>query len=388
MARRALKAGDYLFRLGGRSECGYLIEDGVIELRTLRVGRAGGPPMDVVLARLGRGELVGELSAAEGVPHSVDALVISEEAVVLTIDGEQIRDRLARADPTLRTMLDGQVKRYRRMLALLRGNFASASAVSSVTGDEDGLGKFRLEDELREALRQRHLEVRYQPIQEIASGRIAGYEALVRWDHPVLGAIAPEDFIQLAEETSLIMPVGEYVLDEAMAALDALRADPMPFVAVNVSARQLANLDLIQRVVDRRDALRLPPGCVKLEITESQALDPEQVAELISHCHANAIAVSLDDFGTRYSHLTHLYRLDFDVIKIDQAFVREMFASTKAMNIVRAIVAMAQAIGADLVVEGVETAEQLEFLGGIGCRYAQGFLIGRPEPLAAVLAAR
>ena len=329
------------------------------------------------------------MSAAERTPHTVDALAVSDAVVVLTIDGEQIRDRLAGADPILRMVLEGQVKRTRGMLALLRGGDSGPEPVVDGSGsDEDGLSKFRLEGQLREALQQHRLEVRYQPILEIASGRIAGYEALVRWDHPTRGPVSPEEFINLAEETSLIMPVGEYVFDAACAALDALRADPMPFVAVNVSARQLAGPGLIQRVVERRDALRLPAGCIKVEITESQALDPAQVAEVIGLCHANAIGVSLDDFGTRYSHLAHLHLLDFDAIKIDQAFVREMFASDKAMNIVRAIVAMGQAIGADLVVEGVETREQLDFLGRIGCRYAQGFLIGRPEPLEAALARR
>jgi EAL domain-containing protein (putative c-di-GMP-specific phosphodiesterase class I) len=241
---------------------------------------------------------------------------------------------------------------------------------------------------LRDALQQHRLEVRYQPILEIATGRIAGYEALVRWDHPTRGPVSPDEFIKLAEETSLIMPVGEYVFDAACAALEQLRADPMPFIAVNVSARQLASPGLIQRVVERRDALGLPRGCIEVEITESESLDYEQVAEVIAHCHANGIAVSLDDFGTGYSHLTHLHVLDFDTIKIDQAFGREMFASERAMSIVRAIVALGQAIHADLVVEGVETREQLEFFRDLGCRYAQGYLIGKAEPLEVVLAAR
>jgi EAL domain-containing protein (putative c-di-GMP-specific phosphodiesterase class I) len=122
--------------------------------------------------------------------------------------------------------------------------------------------------------------------------------------------------------------------------------------------------------------------------TESQQLDYEEVARIIAHCHVHRIAVALDDFGTGYSNLTHLHRLDFDTIKIDQSFVREMFGSHRAMSIVKAVVALAKAIGADLVAEGVETREQLEFLRGIGCRYAQGYLIGKAEPLEALLASR
>lgn len=386
MPRQNLTAGEYLFHADTPSACGYLIEHGTIELRTRR-GGTGREAAQIVVARLGAGELVGDISAAESGPHSVDAVAVTD-AVVLEIDGEQIRDRLATADPILRMVLDGRVKRWRRMLTLLRGD--DPAAAQSVVGATSlpAQGKFLLEEQLREALQRQQLEVRYQPILEIASGRIVGYEALVRWLHPERGEVSPEEFIHLAEETSLIVPVGEYVFDAAFAALDQLRADPMPFVAVNVSARQLASPGLIERVVARREALELPTGCIKVEITESQALDVAQVATLIELCHTHAIAVSLDDFGTRYSHLAHLHLLAFDTLKIDQAFVQAMFVSDKAMQIVRAIVAMARAIDAEIVVEGVETTAQLQFFGEIGCRFAQGFVIGRAQPLETVLAAR
>lgn len=382
MLRKTLSAGEYLFREGDRPSSAFLIEEGAMEIHS------GDPMHHLVLARLGPGDLLGEMSVVDQSARTASALALSN-TVLLVIDGDQIKDRLAACDPIIRMLLDGQIKRYRGMLSLLQGRGPTDSIAADPDAQIDpGLSKFRLESYLRDALSQHKLEVRYQPILEIATGRIAGYEALVRWDHPTRGPVSPDEFIKLAEETSLIVPVGEYVFDVACAALDRLRADPMPFVAVNVSARQLANEGLMQRVVERRDALGLPPGCIKVEITESQALDYLQVAEVIEHCHRNNIAVSLDDFGTGYSHLTHLHQLDFDAIKIDQAFVREMFSSERAMSIVRAIVALGRAIDADLMVEGVETREQLELLRDIGCRYAQGYLIGKPEPLEVALAAR
>ncbi len=398
MLRKTLIAGECLFREGDTPTSAYLIEEGTIEIRALRATRAGEPQRPMVLARLGPGELLGEMSVMDRSQRTATAVAVAD-STLLVIDSEQIEDRLAVADPIIRMLLDGQMKRYRGMLALLRGSepvggvsptalTSAVHATESTTEAELGLSKFRLESHLRDALSKHELELRYQPILEIASGRIAGYEALVRWEHPTRGAVSPDEFIKLAEETSLIVPVGEYVFDAAFAALESLRTDPMPFVAVNVSARQLANEGLMQRVVERRDALGLPAGCIKVEITESQALEYIQVAEVIAHCHANHIAVSLDDFGTGYSHLTHLHQLDFDAIKIDQAFVREMVGSERAMNIVKAIVALGHAIHADLVVEGVETCEQLELLRAMGCRYAQGYLIGKPESLEAVLATR
>ena len=385
MLRKTLTAGEYLFREGDQPSSAFLIEEGTVEIRATRAGEQQHP---LVLARLGPGELLGEMSVVDQSRRTATAVALVD-TVLLVIDSEQIKDRLADADPIIRMLLDGQMKRYRSMLSLLRGNELGEHVAAEIGSEVvHGLSKFRLESHLRDALQQHKLEVRYQPILEIATNRIAGYEALVRWHHPTRGPVSPSEFIKLAEETSLIMPVGEYVFDAACVALERLRAEPMPFVAVNVSARQLAGPGLIQRVVERRDALGLPPGCIKVEITESQSLDYLQVAEVIAHCHANNIAVSLDDFGTGYSHLTHLHQLDFDVIKIDQAFVSEMFSSERAMSIVRAILALGRAIDADLVVEGVETTEQLEFLREIGCRYAQGYLIGKPEPLEAALAAR
>lgn len=384
MLRKLLAAGDCLFREGDPPTSAFLIEEGTIEIHAMRAGER---QQAMVLARLGPGELLGEMSVVDQSNRTATAIALVD-SVLLVIDSEQIKDRLADADPIVRMLLDGQMKRYRSMLSLLRGNEPGDHPAVPARDDEHGLSKFRLESHLRDALQRHKLEVRYQPILEIATNRIAGYEALVRWHHPTRGPVSPDEFIKLAEETSLIMPVGEYVFDEACAALERLRAEPMPFVAVNVSARQLASPGLIQRVVERRNALGLPPGCIKVEITESQSLDYLQVAEVIAHCHANHIAVSLDDFGTGYSHLTHLHQLDFDVIKIDQAFVRDMFESERAMSIVRAIVSLGHAIHADLVVEGVETQEQLGLLREMGCRFAQGYLIGRPETLEAALAAR
>ena len=393
MLRKILTAGECLFREGDTPTSAFLIEEGAVEIRSVRATRADEPNRSMVIARLGPGELLGEMSVVDCSQRTATAVALVD-SVLLVIDSEQIRDRLADADPIIRMLLDGQMKRYRGMLSLLRGSvLADVDVPEPLASDPEteadpGLSKFRLESHLRDALSKRKLEVCYQPILEIASNRIAGYEALVRWEHPTRGPVSPDEFIRLAEETSLIVPVGEYVLDAACAALERLRSDPMPFIAVNVSARQLANAGLMQRLVERRQALGLPPGCIKVEITESQSLDYLQVADVIQHCHANHIAVSLDDFGTGYSNLTHLHQLDFDAIKIDQAFVREMFVSERAMSIVRAVIALGHAIHADLVVEGVETPEQLDLLRELGCRYAQGYLIGKPETLEATVAKR
>lgn len=379
--RIELQAGQILFREGDPPDTAYLIERGDIEVRARQRGR------EVVLSLLGPGDLVGEMAVIDDSPRTATAVALSE-AVLFPIDRSQIAERLAATDPIVRSLLEGQLKRYRGALAALQGQPQAASAPLT-TSERLGVSKIRLESQLREALASKGLELGLQPLLDVDRHRIAGYEALVRWHHPERGPISPSEFVALAEETSLIVPVGEYVMDAACEAVARLvaRGDANPFVAVNVSARQLSHPGLVERIVTRADAARLPRGSIKLEITESQVLDYDLVGEVIDLCHGHGIKVALDDFGTGYAHLAHLHRLEFDVIKIDQAFSRQMLGDPRAMAVVEAIVQLGRALQAEIVVEGVETAAQLESLRRLGCHYAQGYFIGRPRALEELLEA-
>lgn len=375
-----IEAGEVLFREGDDPGTAYLIESGEIEVRTRQRER------EVLLSLLGQGDLVGEMAVIDDAPRTATATAISA-CVLFPIDRLQIAERLAGTDPIIRSLLEGQLKRYRGALAALQGKEPTPDTASP--SELLGIGRIRLESQLREALASRQLQLSYQPLLDVAANQIAGYEALVRWNHPERGAISPAEFVALAEETSLIVPVGEYVIDtacEAIAALIAAGAKPSPFIAVNVSARQLAHLGLIERIVARVDAASLPRGSLKLEITESQVLDYTLVAAIIDVCHGHGIRVALDDFGTGYSHLCHLHRLAFDTLKVDQSFSRNMLDDPRSMAIVEAIVRLGRALSAEIVVEGIETPEQLDALRRLGCDFAQGYLIGRPQTLAQLLA--
>jgi EAL domain-containing protein (putative c-di-GMP-specific phosphodiesterase class I) len=381
--RISVAAGETLFREGDPPGPAYLIEHGVVEITAHRDGQ------HVVLGTLGGGDLLGEMALIDQSPRTASAIAL-EDCALLVIDRSQIAERLAQADPIIRALLEGQLKRYRGALAAMRGQQPAAEPPPAAV-ELLGIGKIRLEAQLREALNQRALDLRLQPLLEIPQGRIGGYEALIRWTHPERGPVSPAEFIALAEETSLIVPVGEYVLDVACAALTTFHRQPVdggppPFVAINVSARQLAEEGLIDRIVARTAAAGLPHAAVKVEITESQALDYPVVKAVIARCHEHGIQVALDDFGTGYSNLGHLHELGFDAVKVDQSFARTMLQSPRAMAIVRAIVTMVHDLGADVVVEGIETEEQLAVLRELGCRYAQGYLIGRPQPIEELLA--
>jgi EAL domain-containing protein (putative c-di-GMP-specific phosphodiesterase class I) len=375
--RIQLSAGEVLFREGDLPTTAFLIEAGELEISMLQHGKR------VVLSRLSAGDLLGEMAVIDDAARTATAIAATD-CILFPIDREQITERLAATDPIIRSLLEGQLKRYRGALAAMQGKQQDRVDNGDTPTEQLGIGKIRLETHLREALANDGLDVRYQPLLHVASSKIAGYEALVRWNHPERGPISPVEFVALAEETSLIVPVGEYVFDTACKAVQRFiesGAEPKPFVAVNVSARQLGHPGLIDRIVARVDAAGVPRGSLKVEITESQALNYELVAGVIDLCHRHGIKVALDDFGTGYSHLTHLHRLPFDTLKVDQAFTHSMLTDPRSMAIVEAIIRMGKAIGADIVVEGIETPELLEALRSLDCDYAQGYLIGKPQTL-------
>lgn len=381
--RIELQPGEVLFREGDAPSTAFLIESGTLLITAQREGA----PM--LLGELAAGALVGEMAVLDDSLRS--ATVTATSACVLTpIDRAQFAERLQAADPVVRALLLSQLSRYRTALATFTGSDSvpqkndKADAASA-----HALDKIRLESQLREALESNALEVRLQPILHIASNRLAGFEALTRWTHPERGVVSPADFITLAEETSLIVPVGEYVLGQVCKALRRI-ADNVPaqciFIALNVSGRQLEDAQFVDRVLAQLHAHALAPAQLKLEITESLILDYSKVVALIERCHAVGIKVALDDFGTGYSNLGHLHKLAFDTIKIDQGFIRQL-ADPRCLAIVRATIGMAGALGCDIVAEGVETPEQLAQLKRLGCQYAQGWLVGKPLALDDALGA-
>jgi EAL domain-containing protein (putative c-di-GMP-specific phosphodiesterase class I) len=375
------EAGHVIFAEGDPPSGAFLIESGRIEVSTMQLGERR------VLGELGPGMLLGEMAVIDDSPRTATARALT--ACRLTrIDAAQFAERLTAADPVVRALLMSQLTRYRSTLATLTGNGSGRNSPPAASPEDAGaFDKIRLESELRAALERKELEVRLQPIEEIESGRVAGYEALVRWQHPERGAVSPSEFIRLAEETSLILPVGDYVLARVCDMLVELRRRgrrPLPFIAVNLSARQLAEPDMVERILEHLRSRDLPPDRLKLEITESLVLDYVRIADLLTRCHAVGMHVALDDFGTGYSNLAPLLTLDFDQIKLDASFTRAL-DRPRGVALVGVIVAMARALDCDLVAEGVETREQRAILHRLGCHYAQGWLVGKPVALADVL---
>ncbi|MDQ6672792.1 MAG: EAL domain-containing protein [Chloroflexota bacterium] len=243
--------------------------------------------------------------------------------------------------------------------------------------------RLALEGDLRRALAHDEFVVYYQPLVDLGSGAVTGSEALVRWNHPERGVVPPLDFIPLCEETGLIVPLGEWVLREACVALRSWQKRYVertaPIVTVNLSPRQLQQSDLVERVARILRETDADPASLVLEITESTLLEESgPILSALEGLRDLGLRLAIDDFGTGYSALSYLQRFPIQVLKIDRSFVQGLGNSTSRSALVRAIVALGQALGMRVVAEGVETAEQRDQLRSLGCDHGQGYYFSRP----------
>lgn len=284
--------------------------------------------------------------------------------------------------------VDGQTILKNAAAALDRAKQQGGDQYQFYTADMNAaaLKRLSLENDLRRALEREEFIVHYQPQVSAGTGQLTGMEALVRWQHPKLGLVSPAEFIPLAEETGLIVPLGRWVLREACAqskrwhdeGLAALR------VAVNLSARQFEQPDLTEMIAQVLAETGLNPRCLELELTESSVMkDADASAAVLCELKRSGIHISIDDFGTGYSSLSYLNRFPIDKLKVDQSFVREMLSSQSDAAIVRAVITLAHSLKLKVVAEGVETKEQLAFLHLLKCDEMQGYLFSKPLPAEA-----
>ncbi len=339
------------------------------------VARLGGDEFTILLDDLPKPEVAA--SVAQSICRGLAApMELGGQELVVTAsigialfpgDGQDVNTLLRRADTAM----------YR---AKQTGNgcYYYEAAMESVLSK-----RLKMENELRHALDKDEITVFYQPVMDAPSQKISGFEALVRWRHPQRGIVSPAEFIELAEETGLIVPLGEQVLNmacqQAKTWLDAGAEDFR--IAVNLSGKQLELPDLPEIVTRALEASRLPAGNLVLEITESvlmeRARDP---AALLNRLRALGVMLAIDDFGTGYSSLSYLKRFPLDFLKIDRSFIQDMTTNPDAQAIVTGIVALAHSLRLKVTAEGVETAAQRDALAAIECDYLQGFLYSRPVP--------
>jgi len=375
---RNVKTGELVFAEGDIADCAYVVESGEVEISTRIQG------IMRCIAVIGPGDLLGEMGLVDDEPRSATAVATTDSRLTI-ISRNELTERLETADPVLRLLLDVAVKRLRTKIEVLRD--ATPALMNSAAAAELS----RLESELRAGIRADEMQLYMQPIVDIRSHQIVGFESLVRWQHPVAGVVRPDLFIPLAEKSGLIVPLGRWVLRAACHA--ALRFDREPnhakmvgrhgFVSVNVSAGQFHDPKFIPELATILLETGIDPGRLQLEITESILSDTTAAKRWIAGCKKLGVRIALDDFGTGYSSLSYLHEFDIDTLKIDQSFVRRILTDPRSEKIVITIIQLSHALGLSIVAEGIETQAMFDRLAALGCQYGQGYLIARPSPIDA-----
>lgn len=254
------------------------------------------------------------------------------------------------------------------------------------------LARLQLESDLEHAIQTGQMVFHYQPEIDLVSGRIVGFEALVRWQHPERGLLCPREFIPIAEETSLILPLGDWGLTEACRQIVAWREmehnEPIQLrVSVNLSARQFGQPGLVGRVAEILANFAMQPEHLRIEVTESSLMgDADTALKIMQDLQSLGVGLHMDDFGTGYSSLNYLHRFPFDTLKIDRSFIQGIVNEKDSVEIVRTILELARSLNMAVVAEGIETPQQADCLRSLGCQYGQGYFFARPMTAEAVSA--
>lgn len=383
---QSLDAGDVLFSEGDVAGCAYLVESGRLRVSVNR-GR-----VSEVLAELGPGSLIGEMALLDSGPRTATVVAL-EPSVVQRLEPGHLEKRLHRADPLLRHMMELLIGRYRELVRRLDGTLPKmpppAAAAPASRYHSLALQRLRTDQELQNAFAQNQFELHFQPIMQIASPSVAGFEALVRWLHPHRGLVLPGAFIPAAEESGLIVELGRRIIDQAVLALaqiDAAAATPrhgaLPFMSVNLSRRQFSDPELLPVLVAALERHHIAPDRLHLELTESSLSGRiEEIAELIRPCAGLGVKIVLDNFGAGHTALSDLYRLPLSGVNLARPLLADLAAFPESAKVIGAVLKVSRELGLGLVAKGIEERSQAALLAELGIEHGQGFLYAAALPL-------
>lgn len=394
---RLFTAGETIFTEGSTADKAYIIESGYVEIFV------GAGDDSLQLNVLGSGDIFGEMGIIDASPRSASAKALSP-CRCLVVSVAQVAERIESSSPMVRLFISMSLHRnraynvYLRTLANPQASQPRPAVIEQAYARSQQyqqiLDDIKLESDLQNALRNDDLSLVYQPLLNLTTGTIVGFESLLRWQCPQRGAITPQRFIALAEETSLILPMGDWILEHSCADLCRVQTHlesrgqsrPDFFISINISVRQFQQPDFFDRLMACTQRHGVDAQQIKLEVTERIFLNEVEAIDSIGKCRAAGFEVSLDDFGTGYSSLNYLERCEIDCLKIDQSFIQKLCSSDRAKILVGSIIDIARQLGLPTVAEGIETPAQMAILKSMGCEIGQGFLFSRPLPLIEALA--
>ena len=381
--REIFAGGQLIFKYGDMGDCAYLIEEGSVEVL---VAKDGGEQR---IRSIGKGELFGEVSLIDYRPRTATVKAL-ERTVLVPIPRKMMEGLLEKSDPVLRHLLLVILERFRH-----RNNNSMLPETGTTIPPEqskrhsivkgEATQKLSLAHGLKRALTHEEFRLYYQPICNLADGRIAGFEELIRWHHPSDGVMQPKDFLWIAEQTGLIHEIGLWALKRTSrdwATLRKFTDYPSPFINVNISASQLNNEMFVEDVEAVIAGQNLNAAELRLELTETAMVEhPEAALKIMRRLIKLGCGLVLDDYGAGHSGLKHLQQYPLTTLKLDGTFVEPMLQSAQSREIVRSSIALAHSLGMTVIAESVETEGLREKLLEMKCDFGQGWYFGRPATL-------
>jgi len=382
------KKGTVIFSESEAGSCAYIITKGKVNLYILVDGES------TLISTLDKGQVFGEMSLIDNQIRSATAKA-AEDSELIAISRSYFNEKLQSADEFILLLLNITLERYREMRVRLE-NISSEETInrehllvcqkthSKLKETLNTTHQLELENNLRKAFEQKHLELFYQPIISLETNQIAGCEALIRWRHPEQGLIPPIEFIGLAEESGLIVPIGLWIIEEACMALNQfnkLSAENLSFISINLSGRQFTPPDLVENIKQIFGKHKIDPDKIKFEITESILMaNPIKSVNTLNEIKDLGSHIAIDDFGTGYSSFSYLHRFPIDSLKIDQSFTSTMQDNQKSFEIVRSLCALASSLDMSIIAEGIEHEWENTNLKKLKAEYGQGYLYSKPLP--------
>ncbi|MCK6417813.1 MAG: EAL domain-containing protein [Alphaproteobacteria bacterium] len=375
-------AGDVILRQGEIGDNAYIIESGKVEISLQHPDGTA-----QVVGTRGPGAMIGEMALVDAAPRTATIRAL-EPCTLLELSRADFARRLESVDPVVRMTAQIILTRYRDTLKRTSFIYDTAysgaeSAELGYAGQGDALSQIKLANEFKTALESHHLKLHYQPIVDLNTRAVHGFEALMRWNHPERGFIRPDIFIPIAEQTGMIVEASRWALLEACRALKRIegRAGYLNelFMSVNFSSADFASENFVETIYEIISKSDVDPHFVHLEITERLLIgQPEMAKQTLGLCRKAGMGISIDDFGTGYSSLSYLHHFPIDTLKIDRAFVSGMTKDEGALRLIQSIIALAKNMKMKIIAEGVEEEREAGMLRDLGCDMAQGYLFAKP----------
>ncbi len=383
--KKSFKSGETIMKQGDAGTCAYIIETGRVEIL---IENKNGETQYV--GSRGPGTMIGEMAILDNSPRTATIKAV-EDCELLEITKEDFALRLENADPVLHMTMQVILTRYRDMLkrSQIIGdppmlNEAEEMELSYSEGSK-AVATIKMTNDFEAALKSKEISLHYQPIINLASQKIEGFEALMRWEHPEKGFISPAVFIPVIEESGLIVQASKWALKESLMALKRIQSrvpfkDEL-FMSVNFSSRDFASEDFVGSVCDSIATSDVKASQVHLEITERLLIgQPDNAKETLKMCRDAGMGISIDDFGTGYSSLSYLHYFPIDILKIDRSFVKDMTSDESALELIKSIIGLGKNLKMKIIAEGIENPEEAKILAAMGCDMAQGYYFAKPMP--------